>query len=108
MRSLSPMANSAHATHSEGLLAYNPRNTALCHPERQDTIFEANQRYSIPQWAVEAARLAYYRAEKSATERARLAEALTRVGFADLALFGRHDRDPRARYRPLQNEQRSV
>jgi len=72
-------------------LAYNPSNTALYHPERQETVFVATQTYSIPQLAVEAARLAYYRAEKSAAERVRLAEALARVGFADLALFS----DPR-------------
>jgi hypothetical protein len=39
------------------------------------------------QLAVEAARLAYYRAEESVSERARLADALVRVGFADLVLF---------------------
>lgn len=71
-------------------LTYDPSKTALYHPERRETLFESGQNYSISQLAVEAARLAYYRAEKSADERARLAEALGRVGFADLALF----RDP--------------
>jgi hypothetical protein len=69
-------------------LAYNPSRTALYHPERQDTIFQSGRAYSIPQLAVETARLAYYRAEKSAAERARLVDALGRVGFADLVLFG--------------------
>lgn len=69
-------------------LTYDPSNTALYHPERRETLFENGQNYSISQLAVEAARLAYYRAEESAAERARLAEALGRVGFADLALFG--------------------
>jgi hypothetical protein len=68
-------------------LAYDASNAALYHPERRDTIFESGHTYSIPQLAVEAARLAYYRAEKSAAERARLVEALARVGFGDLALF---------------------
>jgi pimeloyl-ACP methyl ester carboxylesterase len=69
-------------------LAYNPSRMALYHPERQATIFEVGQSYSIPQLAVEAARLAYYRAEKSANERARLVGALARVGFVDPILFG--------------------
>jgi hypothetical protein len=68
-------------------LAYDPSKTALYHPERRDTIFESGQTYSIPQLAVEAARLAYYRAEKSSAERARLADALGRVGFLDLVVF---------------------
>jgi hypothetical protein len=68
-------------------LAYDPSRTALYHPERHDTLFVSGQTYSPLQLAVEAARLAYYRAEQSATERARLADALARVGFADLVLF---------------------
>src|SRR5580704_2886605 len=73
-------------------LEYDPSNEALYHPERRDTIFEGGQSYSIAQLAVEGARLAYYRAEESAAERARLAEALGRVGFSDPTLFG----DPRS------------
>lgn len=69
-------------------LRYDPSNKALYHPEQQDTIFENGQTYSIPQLAVEAARLAYYRAEQSAVEQARLVEALVRVGFSDATLFG--------------------
>jgi hypothetical protein len=68
-------------------LAYDPTNIALYHPERRDTLFVSGQTYSPLQLAVEAARLAYYRAEVSPAERARLAEALARVGFADLVLF---------------------
>src|SRR5580704_10881015 len=68
-------------------LEYDPSNEALYHPERRDTIFEGGQSYSIPQLAVEAARLAYYRAGACAAERARLAEALGRVGFSDLNLL---------------------
>jgi hypothetical protein len=68
-------------------LEYDPSNAALYHPEQRDTVFEQGQTYSIPQLAVEAARLAYYRAERSAGERARLAEALGRVGFSEPVLF---------------------
>jgi hypothetical protein len=68
-------------------LAYDPSRTALYHPERHDTLFVGGQTYSPLQLAVEAARLAYYRAEADPAQRARLAEALARVGFADLLLF---------------------
>jgi hypothetical protein len=68
-------------------LEYDPSNGALYHPERRDTVFERGQTYTIPQLAVEAARLAYYRAERSAGERARLVEALGRVGFSAPVLF---------------------
>jgi hypothetical protein len=68
-------------------LAYDPSRTALYHPERQDTLFVSGQTYSPLQLAVEAARLAYYRAEADLAQRTRLAEALARVGFADLVLF---------------------
>jgi Lipase (class 3) len=68
-------------------LEYDPSRTALYHPERCETIFRNGQTYSPLQLAVEAARLAYYRAEESPSERARLAEALARVGFSALVLF---------------------
>ena len=68
-------------------LPYDPSRTALYHPERRDSLFRSGQSYSPLQLAVEAARLAYYRAEVSASERSRLVEALSRVGFTDLVLF---------------------
>jgi lipase (class 3) len=68
-------------------LEYDASRAALYHPERCDTILKGGQIYSPLQIAVEAARLAYYRAEESPSERARLAEALARVGFTDLVLF---------------------
>jgi hypothetical protein len=68
-------------------LAYDPSRTALYHPERRDTLFWSGQSCSPVQLAVEAARLAYYRAEESAAERARLVDALGRAGFAELVLF---------------------
>ena len=66
--------------------AYDASRTALYHPEQFDTLFTLGQTYSPVQLAVEAARLAYYRAEESASERARLQESLSRVGFTDLVL----------------------
>ena len=68
-------------------LAYDPSRTALYHPELHDTLFVNGQTYSPLQLAIEAARLAYYRAEASPAERTRLTDALARVGFADLVLF---------------------
>jgi hypothetical protein len=72
-------------------LAYDPTREALYRPERFDTIFKAGQTYSPIQLAVEAARLAYYRAEETPAEEARLKEALARVGFTNLTLFGDAD-----------------
>jgi len=68
-------------------LAYDPSRTALYHPERHDTLFVSGQSCSPLQLAVEAARLAYHRAEVDPAQRIRLADALARVGFADLVLF---------------------
>jgi hypothetical protein len=68
-------------------LPYDPSRAALYHPERQGTLFVSGQSYSPLQLAVEAARLAYYRAEADPAQRTRLADALARVGFADLVLF---------------------
>src|ERR1700734_4568122 len=68
-------------------LAYDPSRTALYNPERQDTLFVSGQTYSPLQLAIEAARLAYYRAETDPAQRTRLEDALARVGFADLVLF---------------------
>ncbi|CAN7594544.1 lipase family protein [Variovorax sp. LjRoot84] len=60
---------------------YDPSRTALYSPERHETLFEPGQSYTPAQWAVEAARLAYYRAETSEAERLRLTEALRHAGF---------------------------
>jgi hypothetical protein len=68
-------------------IEYDPSREALFTPERRETVFERDQTYSPLQIAVEAARLAYYRAEISEPEKARLTEALERVGFTDLELF---------------------
>ena len=68
-------------------IAYDPSRTALYSPERHETFFAVGERYTRAQQAVEAARLAYYRAEESAVEHQRLAEALQRVGFGPPHLF---------------------
>jgi predicted lipase len=68
-------------------IEYDSRRAALYAPERQQTLFQRGQTYSPLQLAVEGARLAYYRAEKSEAEKARLAEALARVDFTTLVLF---------------------
>jgi hypothetical protein len=66
---------------------YDPSRRALYTPEHRDTLFKRGGSYDHVQLAVEAARLAYYRAEKSDAEHSRLAAALDRVGFSDLRLF---------------------
>lgn len=68
-------------------IAYDPSRAALYSPERRETLFEAGGSYSPTQWAVEAARLAYYRAEISNDETQRLADALARAGFGAPTLF---------------------
>jgi hypothetical protein len=62
-------------------IAYDPSRAALYAPERRETLFEAGRPFTPTQWAIEAARLAYYRAEAAESERRRLAEALARGGF---------------------------
>ena len=69
-------------------IAYDSTRTALYHPEHRDTLFVAGRDHSPLQLAVEAARLAYVRAEESIEQKARLAEALARCGFAAPELFG--------------------
>jgi len=62
-------------------VAYDPSRKALFSPERHETLFEPGHSYTPMQWAIEAARLAYYRAEASESERQRLARALACAGF---------------------------
>ena len=68
-------------------IPYDASRTALYAPERHETLFEQGRTHTPTQWAVEAARLAYYRAEESGAEHRRLAEALARAGFGAPALF---------------------
>lgn len=60
---------------------YDPSRTALYSPERHETLFEAGRPCTPTQWAIEAARLTYYRAEASEDEHRRLADALAQAGF---------------------------
>ncbi len=68
-------------------IAYDPSVDALFHPELRDTLFVAGQSVSRLQLAVEAARLAYYRAEESTAQHQRLVDALQRVGLAHFQHF---------------------
>jgi len=69
---------------------YDASRTALYTPERQATLFEAGRGYTPTQWAVEAARLAYYRAEESDAEYQRLNAALGCAGFGAPVLLRDH------------------
>jgi len=69
-------------------IAYDSTRRALYHAELRDTVFVAGRDYSPLQLAVEAARLAYVRTEDSSEQKARLAEALARCGFAAPESFG--------------------
>jgi hypothetical protein len=69
------------------IIAYDPRRSVLFTPESQDTLFQDGQIYSPLQLAVEAARLAYYRAEESPAQMQRLTEALARAHFGAPVMF---------------------
>src|SRR5580693_685168 len=69
------------------IIAYDPRRSVLFTPESQDTLFQDGQIYSPLQLAVEAARLAYYRAEESPVQMQRLTEALARAHFGAPVMF---------------------
>jgi len=71
-------------------IPYDASRTALYTPERHPTLFEPGCTYAPTQWAVEAARLAYYRAEESEAELLRLAGALAGAGFGAPTLFRDH------------------
>jgi hypothetical protein len=62
-------------------LPYDASRTALYTPERHETLFEQGRTYTPTQWAVEGARLAYYRAEHDPAEQGRLVAALAQAGF---------------------------
>jgi hypothetical protein len=68
-------------------LSYDPSRLALYSPELRETEFVAGKNYSHLQIGVEAARLAYVRAERSARELGRLEDALKLVGFDTPSLF---------------------
>ena len=66
---------------------YDPTIESLIRPERRETVLVSGVACSDLQLAVEAARLAYCRAETSTTERARLESALGSVGYHSLQCF---------------------
>jgi Lipase (class 3) len=68
-------------------IEYDPSRDALYHPELRATVFEFGRSYRPEQLAVEAARLAYIRAETSSSERLRLTESLAHAGFDAPTLF---------------------
>jgi hypothetical protein len=83
------------------MLEYDPSRVALYSPQKHDSLFVCN-RCSDPQLAIEAARLAYRRAERSPSEYEWLKDALARVGFDAPALFNGAATDAHAfcAYRP--------
>jgi hypothetical protein len=66
---------------------YDPSRSALYTPEKQDSLFQRGSTYSPVQLAVEASRLAYYRAEESPAEMQRLTRALDGAGFGAPQIF---------------------
>ncbi|MES2685955.1 MAG: lipase family protein [Pseudomonadota bacterium] len=68
-------------------IAYDPTNDALLRPELRDTVFSSHTQPGHIAIAVEAARLAYYRFEESAAEKARLIQALALAGYGNLKTF---------------------
>lgn len=62
-------------------IPYDASRMALYSPERYETLFEPRQSYTAVQWAIEASRLAYLRAEAAEAERERLTAALALAGF---------------------------
>ena len=72
-------------------IAYDASMEALLHPERRATILGLDPAPTRTALAIEAARLAYVRAEEDNAERTRLTSDLARAGFAAPATF--HDPD---------------
>src|SRR5215475_12239651 len=68
-------------------IRYDPGSRALLSPQCHNTVFHCDQAYSPLQLGIEAARLAYYRAEESESEETRLVEALAQAGFKNPELF---------------------
>lgn len=71
-------------------IAYDPSRLALYRPEAHETVFVSATAYAPRQLAVEAARLAYVRAEASARQAARLAQDVARAGFDTPVVFADH------------------
>jgi hypothetical protein len=69
------------------VIPYDPSREALYRPEIRPTLFRPGDDPPLTRLAMEAARLAYHRAERSDIARQRLEEALARVGFGSPELF---------------------
>jgi len=68
-------------------IPYDASRTALYSPERHETVFTSGCDCTPTQWGIEAARLAYYRAEGSQAELQRLTDALALAGFGPPTFF---------------------
>ncbi|AET95074.1 putative lipase (plasmid) [Burkholderia sp. YI23] len=68
-------------------IQYDPSRLALYSPEARPTCFEPARDYSLLQIAVEAARLAYIRAETDEWARLELTNAFGSIGFSAPATF---------------------
>jgi hypothetical protein len=68
-------------------IAYDCSRASLLHPEHAETFFEPGGEYSPIQLALEAARLAYYRAEETPLQLKRLEDALACVEFGEPVRF---------------------
>jgi hypothetical protein len=77
-------------------IPYDPTPRALFLPGDAPTVFEAERNPSEVQIAVEAARLAYVRAEQSGDDEQRLASALGLAGFEAVQLFADRVTDSQA------------
>ena len=68
-------------------IEYDPSRLALLSPEARPTVFARGTVYTSLQVAVEAARLAYVRAEEGGAVRQGLVDALDSIGFSQPAIF---------------------
>ncbi|MGF6351342.1 lipase family protein [Variovorax sp. W2I14] len=69
------------------MIDFDPSRSALYTPEQRGTVFSASQAYSIVQLGLEASRLAYLRAEVSASQRQTLSQVLGVIGFGAPRMF---------------------
>lgn len=69
------------------MLPYNASRDALYHSERQPTLFKPGVALPLQPLVLEAARLAYLRAEDTQDARQQLDDALARVGFGPASCF---------------------
>jgi len=75
---------------------YDPRKTALLHPELQPPFFQSGQQWERRALCAELSRLAYFRFECDDAARAAVTAALGQVGLAGLRFFCAADTDTQA------------